>query len=377
VANEDKASRYHRLRRRASVLSVAISAAFLALLLLTGFSVAIRDTASYLASGSPAATVLLYVVIAGVTHELLQLPLAFYLGVTLERRYGLSTQPLGAWWKDQGKAGALSLGFAAAGALAVWWLIRWSPDSWWLAATAFSALVLVGLAQLAPLVLLPIFYELKPLERASLVERLAGLAERSGTRVAGVFEWRLSDRTRKANAAFAGLGRTRRILLSDTLLAEYSDEEMEVILAHELSHQVHRDIWSAIALETGLLAVAFYAADRALGASHIWLGLAGKSDAAGLPLVVLCAAAVSLVLMPLVNAVSRAHERRADRYALEMTRNAPAFVSAMKRLASQNLAEERPARWVEVLFHSHPPTASRVEAARIWAASARAQRPTT
>jgi STE24 endopeptidase len=131
---------------------------------------------------------------------------------------------------------------------------------------------------------------------------------------------------------------------------------------------VHRDIWSAIALQTALLALAFYVADRALTSWQGWLGLAGKSDVAGLPLVVLCAAAVSLVLLPVVNAVSRAHERRADRYALEMTGNAPAFVSAMKRLAAQNLAEEQPSRMVEVMFHTHPPTAARIEAARLWAA---------
>ena len=368
LANEDKATRYHRLRRRASMTSAAGSALFLLLLLATGASAALRDLASQVAAASGAGRAFFYVLIVALLHEMLQLPFAFYQGATLERRYGLSTQAPAAWWRDQIKATALSLAFVALAAVIVWSLIRWSPELWWVAAAAVFAILLVGLAQLSPLLLLPLFYELRPLEREVLTRRLLHLAERSGTTVAGVFEWRLSDRTRKANAAFTGLGRTRRILLSDTLLGEYSDDEMEVILAHELAHQVHRDIWSAIALETVLITAGFYAADRLLTLGSAAFGFTDKSDVAALPLVMLALGAVSICLVPLANAFSRAHERRADRYALEMTGNAPAFISAMRRLAAQNMAEERPSRLVEVLFYTHPPTLARIEAARAWAA---------
>jgi STE24 endopeptidase len=194
------------------------------------------------------------------------------------------------------------------------------------------------------------------------------LAERAGARVMGVFEWRLSDRTRKANAALTGIGRTRRIILSDTLLAEHSDDEIEVILAHELAHHVFHDIWSGLALETGLITSGFFLADRILSLLSTSFGLQGKADVAAMPLLVLAAGAVSLALLPLFNAFSRSHERRADRYALEMTRNVPAFVSAMKRLAAQNLAEDQPSRLVEILFYTHPPIGARVTAARDWAA---------
>jgi STE24 endopeptidase len=214
---------------------------------------------------------------------------------------------------------------------------------------------------------MPLFYDIRPLERAPLAERLVALADRAGACVLGVFEWRLSDRTRRANAALAGIGHTRRILLSDTLLAEHTDDEIEVILAHELAHHVYRDIWSAIALQSALILVGFYLADRVLELFAGSFGLMGKGDVAGLPLLVLAAGAVSLALMPLFNAFSRAHERRADHYALELTRNADAFVTAMKRLAAQNLAEENPSRLVQVLFYTHPPTAARVAAARAWA----------
>jgi STE24 endopeptidase len=232
-----------------------------------------------------------------------------------------------------------------------------------MAAIAFSVVV-VGLAQLAPVLLLPLFYEVKPLQRDALAARLSALADRAGAPILGAFEWRLSDRTKKANAALTGIGSTRRILLSDTLLVDYSDEEIEVILAHELAHHVHHDIWRAIAFETLLITFGFFVANVVLDRWATLFGVAGKADIASLPLLMLALGGVSLTLIPLRNALSRAHERRADRFALRLTRNIEAFVTAMRRLAVQNLAEEQPSRLVQVLFHSHPSTSSRISAAR-------------
>lgn len=364
--NEDKATRYHRLHRRAALSATGLGALFLLLLVVTGWSASLRETAAASAGGSFSLTVVVYVVLVALLSEAVELPLAFYQGVTLERRYGLSTQTTMRWWLDRLKANAVGLAFAVVGALIVCYLLRWSPQYWWVAAAFCFALILVVLAQLAPVLLLPLFYTVKPLQRPALVDRLVALAQRAGARVLGVFEWRISDRTRKANAALTGIGRTRRILLSDTLLAEHSDDEIEVILAHELAHHVHHDIWKGLALETALLTLGLYLTNRVLDASTGRFGFAGKTDVAALPLLVLTGGAVSLLLMPFVNALSRVHERRADRYALEMTNNAGAFMTAMKRLGAQNLAEERPSRLVELLFYSHPPLAARLEAARLW-----------
>jgi STE24 endopeptidase len=364
LANEDKATRYHRLQRRASILATVLTAAILAVLLVTGASAEMRNLVSGWFGSSFILTVVGYVVVLGLVLEVVGLPLAFYRGVTLERRYELSTQTTIRWWIDHVKAGAISLVFATIAALIVLSLIRWDPERWWISAAVVFTVILVLLAQLAPVVLMPLFYDITPLTRDALRDRLLALANRAGTHIAGVFEWRLSDRTKKANAALAGLGRTRRILLSDTLLAEHSDDEIEVILAHELAHHVYRDIWSAIVVETVLIALGCFAADRVLGAFAMSAGLNGKDDVANLPLLALTLGAVSLALMPITNALSRAHERRADRYALTMTRNAPAFIAAMKRLAAQNLAEEEPSRLVQVLFHTHPSTNARIAAAR-------------
>jgi STE24 endopeptidase len=365
--NEDKSARYHRLQRRAGLVATGVGALVLLLLLTTGWSAALRDAAATAARGSFALTVTAYVFFLVLITEAVQLPFAFYRGVVLERRYGLSTQTTARWWLDQLKGGILTLVFGVGAALMIWSLLRWNSDWWWLPAAICFALILIGLAQLAPVILLPLFYDFKPLERETLAARLVALAERAGARVLGVFEWRLSDRTRKANAALAGIGRTRRILLSDTLLAEHSDEEIEVILAHELAHHVYRDIWRGLALESALIALGFFLTDRVLTVLDGSFGMTGKRDIAALPLLLLTGGVVSIGLMPAANALSRSYERRADRYALEMTKNVPAFVSAMKRLGAQNLAEERPSRFVELIFYSHPPMAARIEAAHAWA----------
>jgi STE24 endopeptidase len=345
----------------------ALTALFLLLLLVSGGSVRLREAIATLTGHSFLLTVTLFVAAIAILNELIQLPLAFYTGVALERRYGLSTETTWRWWRDHLKAAVLALVFSVGGALIAWSLLRSSPERWWMFAAAAFIVILVVFAQLAPVVLLPLFYDVKPLDRPSLARRLMALAEKAGTHVLGVFEWRLSDRTRKANAALAGIGRTRRILVSDTLLAEHSDDEIEVILAHELAHHVYRDIWVGIALESALIVAGLYLADNALSRLATSFGLAGKADVAGLPLLVLTGGGVSLALMPAANAMSRAHERRADAYALRMTRNVPAFVSAMRRLAAQNLAEEQPSRIVELLFHSHPPIRARIAAANAWA----------
>jgi STE24 endopeptidase len=366
VANEDKATRYHRLRRRTAITGTALGVLFLLILLLSGASAALRDAALRITGGSFFGSITLYVVALALAHGLLELPLAYYEGVTLERRYGLSTESTSRWSLDQLKGWTLSCVFAVLAAIVTGALIRWSAEYWWaLAAVSFAAVIVV-LAQLAPVVLLPMFYDFKPLDRPALASRLRALAERARTPVLGVFEWRVSDRTRKANAALAGLGRTRRILLSDTLLAGHSDDEIEVILAHELAHHVYRDIWSGIALETVLIGIGLYGADLLLERFARAFGLMGKADIAALPLLVLAIGGVSLLLLPAANAFSRSHERRADRYALSMTRNADAFITAMKRLAAQNLAEEHPSRLVEVLLHSHPSTSARIAAAHEW-----------
>lgn len=368
MANEDKATRYHRLQRRAAALSSVTSALCLLFVVVTGGGTRLRDDVERLVGGSGLMAVALYVPALLLVLELARVPFVFHRGVTLEQRYGLSTQPVSRWWLDHIKSAGVSALLTVIAAAIVVYLRRWFPADWWMAAAAVFALLLVVLARLAPVLLMPIFHDLKPLDRPALVARLVALARRANADVVGVFEWGLGDRTRKANAALTGLGRTRRILLSDTLLADHSDDEVEVILAHELSHHVHQDIWKALALEALLIATGFYVSHRVLGWTEGWLSDGRPLDMAALPIVALVSGAVSVALSPASNALSRAHERRADRFALEMTGNPDAFVSAMRRLSATNLAEEHPSRTVVWLFHSHPSTGARIAAASAWSA---------
>lgn len=340
--------------------SAASATIALVLFLISGGSAAFRDALG----GSSWLTLLSFTVVLVVVIELLQAPFAYYKGVTLERRYGLSAQTSTQWAVDHIRSVQVGLVLALMAAGILWTSMRLVPEGWWLAAAAAAVVLLALIATAAPVVLLPLFYDFTPLDRPALVARVQALAARAGVPVIGVYTWRMADKTRKANAALAGLGATRRILISDTLLAEHTDDEIEVVLAHELAHHVHRDLWSSLAMEGLLIAAGLYAADRVLASAAGSFGLQGKTDIAALPLLVLSAAAVMLAFRPAANALSRAHERRADRYALDATGNTTAFISAMKRLGAQNLAEEQPPRLVEWLFYTHPPMASRIEAAR-------------
>ena len=341
----------------------------LVMVLATGATVTLREWASTVAGYLPAsfgdwATVTLLSATLILVLQLVELPSVFYQDFLLEHRYGLSTQSSGHWLADQAKGVALGTLIAVAGANVVFLTLRSWPDRWWVISTAAFTVAVAGLARLAPLVLLPMFYRFAPIERPELVARLLLLSAQARTDVVGVFEWVVSGHTKKANAALAGMGRTRRILLADTLLADYSEDEIEVILAHELAHHVHKDVWRGIALQTVVLAGGFYLAALVLRTMVEPLGLWGVADPAGLPVLLIVGGVWSGVTLPLANALSRAQERAADQYALAATGNVEAFISAMKRISQQNLAEEYPSPMVRWLFYSHPPIRERIEAAR-------------
>ena len=369
--NVEKAVSYHRLKRRAGIAATLLSAALLAALLATGASEALRDLASRAASTNPTpvsspAAIAVYAMLLCALLQGAALPMAWYRGVVLERRYGLSSERTARWLADYLKAAAVSTAIAVAAAELVYAALRRWPGFWWVAAAIGGGAAILLLARAAPIVLLPLFYRFKPLDRPLLQDRLRTLSHRAGAPVLGVYEWELGGKTRRANAALVGVGSTRRILLSDTLLADYSDDEIEVILAHELAHHTHRDVLKSVAAQTCLLLAGFAAAAAAFDV-RATVGNGGwrhAADVAGLPVLLLAVGAVSVVLSPAIHALSRRHERRADAYALQLTSRPAAFVSAMRRLGAQNLAEPQPSRAAVWLFHSHPPIEERIDRAR-------------
>jgi STE24 endopeptidase len=364
--NEDKASRYHRLKRRAVVANVTLQAGLLAGLVVSGWSVRLREAAMTVAAAEPAAplTILFYIAALSVIQAIVSLPVIWYDGYVLEQRFGLSSESAGAFLRDHLKAILLNTAVAVVAGEIVFAAMRAMPRMWWAVAALTLTAGMALLASLAPVLLFPLFYRFKRLDRRELHDRLAALSQRAGVRVLGVYEWGLGAKTRRANAALVGSGRTRRVLVSDTLLADYTDDEIEGILAHELGHHAHRDLPKGLVLEGVLITAALATAALALESGWRAAGLTGPADVAGVPLLVLSAGAVMLGATPVVNGISRHHERRADRYALRLTERPAAFVSALRRLGTQNLAETNPPRVALWLFHSHPPLEQRISDAR-------------
>jgi STE24 endopeptidase len=367
-----EARQYNRTRRVLSVVDFLLGLAFLLALLFATtprgalWSEVLRDWAYYGARQHYALAVFFYVGMLLLIGKLIGLPLDFY-SFRLEHRYHLSNQKLRSWAWDQIKSFLVGLVLGGIVAEMIYWTIRTAPQRWWLIAWAIFIGLTVFLAQIAPVVLFPLFYKFQPLENEDLRERLVRLSEKARTRVRGVYEWKLSEKSRKANAALTGLGRTRRIILADTLLENYSPDEIESILAHELGHHVHRHIVKGIAVQVVITFFGFWATAALLRhvveQRHMFETL---SDFANLPLLALVATVMSFVLMPALNAYSRYNERQADLYAFQSIPDVAPFISSMEKLAQQNLAEQRPSRLVEWLFHSHPAIWRRVRAAELF-----------
>jgi len=296
-------------------------------------------------------------------HAVVSFPLSWYSGHVLEQRYGLSRQSFGRWLWRYAKRNGLALALGLVLTQGLFWVIWLSGAAWWLWAAAGFFLVGVVLGQLAPVVILPLFYRVERLDDPRLAERLTRLAEGTGLSLEGVYRLELSAETAKANAMLAGLGRTRRVILGDTLLDHFSPDEIEVVFAHEVGHHVHRHMPKLMLAGLGFSTLAFWACDRAVG---LWLAREvgawsyGALPVFTLPLLMLAITLFSLLLEPAQNALSRRFERQADRYAVQRTGMAAAFRSALQKLARRNKADPHPHPLEVLLFHSHPPIAERL-----------------
>jgi len=359
------ARRYNRIGRWLGMADFLVGFVFLIGLLVTGWSGWLRDLAYRWGFQNYSIAVFLYVFLLLVISKALGFGLDYY-GFRLERRFQLSNQRLRSWLWDQAKSFLLGLVMISIVVELLYFTMRQSPQHWWLITWALLMGLFIMLAQLAPVLLLPIFYKFEPLDNEDLRRRVVLLSQRAGTQVRGVYRWKLSEKSKKANAALTGLGSTRRIILADTLLDNYTPDEIEAVLAHELGHHVHRHILKSILVQAGITLLGFWAANWALHYAvdqHMFEQL---SDFANLPLLALISTVLSLLLMPALNAYSRFNERQADRYAFESITSVAPFISSMNRLAEQNLAERTPSKWVEWLFHSHPAISKRVAAAEAW-----------
>ena len=369
--NEDRSTRYHRLRRRGNLFSVVMKVMLLLGVLGLGLSPLFRDRSADIAIvlGGPkvlrsSTEVAIYAVMLAILAEAVALPANWYTEWILDRRYGLSRDRLRTWIVRRVTTTFLCVLVCALAAVFVYVAVRSWPTSWWMMAGIFFSAWTITLTHVAPVLILPWFYHFRPLAQRPLRARLESLTRRVGAPVTKILEWQLGQNTPRPNATLVGIGRTRQVLLTDTLLAEYSDDEIEVVLAHELGHHVHRDIWRTVAYEAVAATLVFGAAHWVVGWASGFLGIESQSDVAGLPLGVLTAGVVVMLLAPVTNSLSRSHEKRADEYALEVTGNPGAFVSVLRRVSAQHLAEDRPSRLVKWFFYLHPPLSDRLASVR-------------
>ncbi len=368
-AQLDEARRYGRAELICTLLDKAIDVIYLAI---AAFAFA-RPLDEFLSRSIPRAGVRLaamYAIVVGL-HMAISFPLSLYSGFVLEHRFGLSRQSFSRWLSRYVKRNLLTIVFGLAlfeGLYAIIW--HAGANWWWIAAGGFFA-VSVLLGQLAPVLILPLFYKIERIDAGDaadpkateLLRRLSKLAQGTGLSIEGVYRMNLSSETVKANAMLAGLGGTRRVILGDTLLDQFSPEEIEVVFAHEIGHHVHRHIVKLIGMGVLLSTLGFWLCDRLLIA---WSGIGPDGIAyrdvpvSSLPLLMFALTLFSLLLEPLQNVISRRFERQCDLYALQTSGLRDAYLSAFRKLAKLNKDDPNPNALEVFLFHSHPPIGERL-----------------
>jgi STE24 endopeptidase len=365
MTDDPAAARYHRLQLALGMGALFLGLVYLLGVLASGAGEALTRVAGTLTTAWWAQSLLVAFTLAAV-YRVLTFPLAWARGYELPRRYGLLHQPFASWLFDGLKAALIATPLALGGLLAVYALLRATP-LWWLWASAVFVAAFVMMATVLPVWIMPLFYKLTPLADGALHARLLALAGRAGVPAVGVWVADQSRKSRTANAALVGLGRTRRIVLFDTLVREFAPAEIESVLAHELGHHVHGDMRRGILAQGALTLATFWVAHHLLARGPALWGYATVADVASIPWLVLVLSALGVAAAPLANGFSRRVEREADDFALRTTGDATAFVGAMERLARLHLAQRAPSRLKEILLYSHPSLERRIARAREWA----------
>ncbi len=362
---QKQAKEYSRIRRRLWLVDTVFSAVYALAWLFFGWSSSLRTWLMTITTNEWL-LVAFYIIIFGGMFALINLPLFYYSGFSLPHRFDQSNQSFKDWVVDQLKGLAIGAPLGLIMIELIYLALRLTGNSWWLWVAGGLLLFNVLIANLAPVLIMPLFNKFVPLgdEHKELEGRLLNLAKRANTKVKGVYKFDMSKRTKAANAALTGLGNTRRIILGDTLINEFTLDEIETVLAHELGHHVHKDILFLIAFGTLSTTLGLFIASLALDYAVSYFSFTSIADIAAFPALMLILGAYGLLTSPIDNAVSRWRENMADDYALSSTKKGEAFASAFTRLANQNLGEIDPEKWVVIMFYSHPPLGERIEKAK-------------
>ena len=359
----DKAKRYSCLKYSTAIIDIVYLFLLLFVFAASGLSKILAQALSGFIANNYL-TVSAYISIVYLAYYLLNFPLNFYRSYTLERKFCLSNQRVASWLKDQIKAGIISYIIAVILISAFYYVIRHFFLTWWLIISLFWIFFSLIMAKLVPIIVIPLFFKYERLSDEVLRERIKNLANIMKMKILDVFQIDFSKKTVKANAAFVGLGATKRVILSDTLKDKYSYDEIEVILAHEFAHYRLRHLVKLILVDSLAIMLSFYIIFMT---NNYVLGIFGMSslwDIAALPVILMYFVILGIVMQPFENYISRRFERNADLEALKVTGLKEAFISMMEKLSSQNLADRNPHPIIKFFFFDHPSVDERVAIAK-------------
>lgn len=357
------AKKYAKVHQILSLVETIIFFSVILILLFTGLSKQIQAIALSYTSNNYFSLVIFFGII-GIAEGIITFPLGFYSDYIMEHKYNLSNQTLSKYFTEKLKGLLLGILLGIPLLFAFYFILQKFNNQWWLVLGIFMFIVSVVIGRLAPTLIMPIFYKFKPVENENLKERILELCKKTGVKIQGIFTFDMSKNTKKANAAFTGIGKSKRIILGDTLINNFSDSEIETVFAHEVGHYTKRHIVKMMALSTVLTFAGLYITSLLYKASLNYFGFTGISEIAALPLLFLYLSIYSLITSPLSNIQSRKYEWEADTFALNTTKDKNSFISAMEKLADQNLADKTPNKIIEFLFHSHPSLEKRINFAK-------------
>jgi STE24 endopeptidase len=355
--------KYNNTKLAIGIGKAIISFILLYLFVAFGFSLSLQNYILTFAENSYL-IFMIFVFVIGIFSSVLFMPINIYTGFYLEHKYNLSNQTFFKYFIENVKSMLVGLVIGIPILLLFFYVINQFGDLWWLVFASAMFFISVVLSQLFPIIILPIFYKIIPLNDEELKSRITSLSKGAGIKVENVFSFDMSKNTKKANAAFTGLGKTKRIILGDTLLNDYSKDEIETVIAHELGHYKHKHIIKNLISGTVSSFLTFFVISILYKSSLSWFDFESITQIAALPLLSLWAMIVGLIQSPIGNILSRKYEYEADRYAIESTHKPESFIKTLNKLTDQNLGDREPHPFIEWFFYSHPSIKNRINAIR-------------
>jgi STE24 endopeptidase len=360
---QSQAKKYNNIKLTVGIVKGIVSFILLLLFIVSGYSLQLENSIRNCISNDYGVLVV-YVIVIGFVSSVLFFPVNYYTEFYLEHKYNLSNQTFGKWILENLKEAAVGSAIGFPMLIVFYFVLNYFGQMWWLPFGIIVFILSVVLARIVPVFILPLFYKITPVEDESLKERIIYLSNDAGMKVENVFKFDMSKNTKKANAAFTGLGKSKRILLGDTLLDNYSNDEIETVIAHELGHFKKKHIIKNIITGTVFSFLTFFLIAYFYSTSVSWFNFISILQVSALPLIALWGSLIGLILEPITNSLSRKYEYEADEYAVLATNKKEAFISTLEKLTDQNLGDREPHLLIEWFFYSHPSIKKRIAGIR-------------